>query len=219
LSCSAGGSGEGDNPPPDVTNDAPTTPQLVSPQNGFLCANNVLNFNWNPSTDSNGDAITYTVQISKDNLFSQIEYTSSTSSINFTFTLEKGIAYYWRVKATDSKNASSNYSSMYSLYTEGEGVSNHLPFSPELVTPQMNTSVNAGSINLEWSVTDVDGDQLTSDIYFGTDNPPTNLIAENQSEVTYNINTVSGTTYYWRIVVKDNNGGSTIGQVWNFGTN
>jgi hypothetical protein len=32
-----------------------------------------------------------------------------------------------------------------------------------------------------------------------------------------NLNTA--TTYYWKIVVKDNNGGQAIGQVWSFYSN
>lgn len=219
CSCSSGGSGGDENPPPDNTNFAPTVPGLVSPKNGELCANNVLDFRWNTSSDSNGDPITYTIQISGNNQFSQIDYTATGTVTNFNFTLERGQAYYWRVKATDSRGESSNYSSVFSLFTEGDGVSNHLPFAPELIMPQMDASVDAGAISLEWSVNDVDGDVLTSDVYFGTDNPPTTLVSENQSTLSFNINTASATTYYWRIVVTDGKGGSTIGQVWNFSTN
>ncbi len=206
-------------PPPPPVNVAPTTPSLVYPTNNLLCIDNTLTFDWNASTDSNGDAITYTIQVSKDNQFSQIDFTTSSSATSHTFTLEKGIAYYWRVRATDSNNASSSYSTTYNLYTEGDGVSNHLPFAPELVTPQMNTAIAVGLVTLEWIASDTDGDALTSDVYFGTDNPPTTMVSENQSEITYDVNTVATTTYYWKIVVKDDNGANTVGQIWSFSTN
>lgn len=218
-SCS-GGSGDDDvTSPPIETNVAPTIPTLVYPTNNLLCINNILDFEWNASTDSNNDNITYTIQVSKDNQFNQIDFTANSPSTIHTFTLEKGIAYYWRVKATDSNNASSNYSSTFNLYTEGEGVSNHLPFSPELVNPILNAIEQSGSINLEWVGSDTDNDPLTFDVYFGTENPPTTLVSENQNESTLNANTISATNYYWKIVVKDDNGGNTIGQIWNFSTN
>ena len=66
---------------------------------------------------------------------------------------------------------------------------------------------------------DTDGDALTFDVYFGTDNPPTTMVSENQSEITFDVNTVTTTTYYWKIVVKDDKGGQTNGQVWSFYTN
>lgn len=219
CSCSGGSGGGDDTTSPIETNLAPSIPTLVYPTNNLLCINNTLDFEWNASTDSNGDDITYNIQISKDNQFAQIDFTASTSSTIHTFTLQKGIAYYWRVKATDSRNASSNYSSTFNLYTEGEGVSNHLPFSPELVNPLLNAIEQSGSINLEWVGSDTDNDPLTFDVYFGTENPPTNLVAENQNESSLNVNTISATNYYWKIVVKDDNGGNTIGQIWNFRTN
>jgi hypothetical protein len=218
CSCSSG-SGDDTSPPPDVTNVAPTIPTLVYPTNNLLCINNTLDFEWNASTDSNNDNITYTIQVSKDNQFAQIDFASTTLSTIHTFTLEIGIAYYWRVKATDSNNASSNFSSTYNLYTEGEGVSNYLPFSPELVSPLLNTIQQSGTINLEWIGSDTDNDPLTFDVYFGTENPPTTLVSENQNETNINVNTISASDYYWKVVVKDDKGGITIGQVWNFKTN
>ena len=199
-------------------NAAPSVPELVYPTDNLLCINNTLDFQWNASTDSNGDSITYELEISKDNQFSEIAHTANESSTTQTFTLEKGLAYYWRVRAKDSKNATSNYTSAFSLYTEGEGISNHLPFLPEVIKPVIGSTLNSGNLDLEWAANDTDGDPLTYVVYFDMNTPPTTVVAADLNLTTFNVNVVSATQYYWKIVVKDNQGGQTIGQVWNFKT-
>ena len=218
-SCGGGG-GETPTPPP-VVNTAPTVPILSSPVNNLLCIDNVLNFTWNSSTDAEGNAITYTIDVSKNNTFTEITHSQTTNSASKSITLDKGIAYYWRVKATDSKNASSEYSATFQFYTEGVGVTNHLPFSPALVSPTLNEVLHDApkTISLQWNASDSDaGDTLTYNVFFGTENPPVNKLGDNQSDKTLEVSLNSSTIYYWNVVVKDNKGGQTIGQVWNFVT-
>ena len=215
---SCGGGGGEDPPPPPPVNKAPTTPTLVTPTNNLLCIDNSVDFQWNAASDPEGDAITYQIQVAKDNQFSEIVQTLNGSSTTQSISLEKGIAYYWRVKATDSKNAASSYSSTFQFYTEGEGVTNHLPFSPVLVKPALNDVEQGATTSLEWTASDVDNDPLSYDVYFGTSNPPTTIVSENQTGTTYSASLNASTNYYWKIVVKDDKGGQTIGQVWNFKT-
>jgi len=211
--------GGGDDPAPTPVNTAPTVPTLALPVNNSLCIDNVVNFTWNASTDSQGDAITYQIQVAKDNLFAQIAHTLTSTTTSKSITLEKGIAYYWRVKATDSKSASSNYSSTFNLYTEGVGITNHLPFSPVLVSPALNSVQTTATVNLQWTASDVDtSDTLTYDVYFGTVNPPTAIVSANQSASSLSRTVSASTKYYWKVSVKDNKGGLTIGQVWSFTT-
>lgn len=215
---SCGGGGDDPTPPP-VVNTAPTVPTLTYPTNNLLCIDNVLNFQWNASTDSQDDAITYQIQVAKDNLFAQIVHTQTSTTTSKSITLEKGIAYYWRVKATDSKSAASNYSTTFSFYTEGVGITNHLPFSPVLASPTLNSVQTGTSVTLQWTASDVDANNtLTYDVYFGTANPPTIVTSTNQSASTLTKTVAASTTYYWKVVVKDGNGGQTFGQVWSFTT-
>lgn len=215
--CS-GGSGD-DNPEPPVSkNNVPSVPTLVYPANNLLCTDNILEFEWNASTDIDGDAITYKIEVAKDNQFAQIAFNSNLSGTKTTYTLEKGIAYYWRVQATDSKKHSSDYSSTFNLYTEGVGITNHLPFAPELLKPEFNSSKTSGNITLEWLGSDTDNDSLTFDVYFGTNNPPA-VVSQNQDAQNFTVSTAASTTYYWKVVVKDGKGGESIGQIWKFNTN
>lgn len=214
-----GGGGDSPTPTPTPENKTPTTPTLAAPTNGKLCIDNSVSFQWNSSTDPDGDAINYQIQVATDNQFSQIAHSLSGAGTSQLISLEKGLAYYWRVKATDSKNESSNYSSTFNFYTEGDGDINHLPFSPELVQPAINEIVQTTTATLEWTSSDVDAnDTLTFDVYFGMVNPPTTIIGDNQTSKILDVAVEASSNYYWKIVVKDNNGGGTIGQVWNFKT-
>lgn len=217
FSCS----GNDSSSTPETSNTAPSVPTLTAPTNNKLCIDNVVSFEWNASTDAENNPIIYQIQIATDNQFTQIVKTAEGSSIGQTTTLNKGTAYYWRVKATDSKNSSSNYSSTYSFYTEAEAVANHLPFLPQLVQPETNSFINTTTATLKWTASDVDtNDILVFDVYFGTTNPPTAKVGSNLASTSLNTNTLQpATNYYWKVVVKDNKGGETTGQVWNFKTN
>lgn len=214
---SCGGSG-GDTPPVVVDNKAPSTPTLFYPSANLLCIENAIEFKWNASTDPEGDAISYQIQIAKDNSFTQIVESITNTSTTRDITLDKGVAYYWRVSAKDTKNNSSSYSAVNSFYTEGNGISNYLPFSPEIVAPLLNAVVQESVITLTWNGSDVDNDPLTYDVYFGTDNPPATKVGTDLSSKSLEVNLSGETTYYWKINVKDDNGGQTLGQVWNFKT-
>jgi hypothetical protein len=217
VSC--GGGGGTPTPEPTPENKVPTIPNLESPADNLLCIDNSVNFKWTASTDPNGDSITYQIQVAKDNLFTQIAHTLTGTALTKTISLEKGISYYWRVKATDSKNGSSEYSTIYKFYTEGEGLTNHLPFSPTLVAPALNSVVQTTTATLEWTGSDSDtNDTLTYDVYFGTVNPPIEIVSSNQTTTTYSVTVDPSTNYFWKIDIKDNHGGQTDGQIWNFKT-
>ncbi|WP_035646304.1 hypothetical protein [Flavobacterium sp. ASV13] len=217
ISC---GGGSDDPVTPPITNTAPSVPTLVGPVDNKLCLDNTVSFQWNRATDTENDVITYQIQVAKDNAFSQIEKTFDGADNMVSFVLSKNTAYYWRIKATDGKGLASTYSSVFKFYTAGDAVVNHLPFAPELVAPVLNSALNAGTVSLKWNASDVDtADALTYDVYFGTVNPPTAKIAENKSEKTFDTTIESGKQYFWKVVVKDNKGGETIGQVWKFKAN
>jgi hypothetical protein len=214
FSCGGGG----DSPPPILENNIPSIPSLVYPTNNLLCIDNTVEFKWNASTDPDGGTISYQIQVAKDNLFTQISFDRKGTQLTQTIVLEKGVAYYFRVRATDSSNGSSEYSAVNQFYTEGDGVSNHLPFAPTIVQPALNALVQTSSITLEWAATDVDNDSLTYDVYVDTVNPPVVKLGNDISVKTLLLDVTASTNYYWYVVVKDGKGGVTIGQVWNFKT-
>ena len=100
----------------------------------------------------------------------------------------------------------------------GGGGGNNLPSQPVSPAPGDGALNQNTNTTLSWSCSDPDGDPLTYDVYFGTtSNPP--LVGSNQSNTNYNPGQLdNNTTYYWKIVAKDNQGGVTEGSVWNFST-
>jgi hypothetical protein len=216
VSCSGGG----DDPVQETKNVAPTIPTLAAPTDNKLCVDNTVVFHWNPAMDVNNDAVSYQIQVAKDNQFLQIIKAVVGVSATQSIALDKNTAYYWRIKATDSKGLSSDYSSTYKFYTAGEAVVNHLPFAPESLEPAINSILSTTTATLKWNATDVDPtDVLTYDVYFGTTNPPTAKIKENTTTKTLDVTLEPTKEYFWKIVVKDNKGGETVGQVWKFKTN
>jgi hypothetical protein len=223
ISCGGGGDEPTPIPPTTtpVTNTAPTVPTLTSPKDIELCINNTIVFKWSISTDAEGNAIVYQLQIAEDKEFTKGVISKESPNAETSHKLDKGKAYYWRVKATDSNNAASTYSSTFSFYTEGVTLTNHLPFIPQLVAPQSNSTIAGLTTTLSWTGSDVDTDDvLTYDVYLSTKTTSTTKVVDNKTTNTYIATSLQPTTvYYWRVVVKDGKGGATEGQVWSFKTN
>jgi hypothetical protein len=220
LGYSCGKDG-GNEPDPEPENMLPTVPTKIFPLNNTLCIDNAINFQWNAAEDPEGDVLRYRVEISENANFSNILESKSVSNNTSTIiTLEKGLSFFWRVKAIDSKNGESDFSDTSQFLTEGDGESNHLPFVPELVLPALNATISGTATTLSWTASDIDEDTLTFDVYLDTNTNPTTKVSENQTNTTYEASgLIPATTYYFRIVVKDDKGGATIGQVWSFSTN
>ncbi|MBF7092032.1 SusE domain-containing protein [Flavobacterium sp. ALJ2] len=212
--------GSDDSDPTPKANVAPTIPALVSPADNKLCVDNSVSFKWDKATDANNDAITYQIQISKDNTFAQIDKNFEGADNSISLVLDKNTAYYWRIKANDNKGLASAYSTIYKFYTAGNAEINHLPFAPSLLHPILSSTLSTATASLKWEATDVDAtDVLAYDVYFGTANPPTQKIAKNKTANALDVTLEPAKEYFWRVIVKDNKGGETVGQVWKFKTN
>ncbi|WP_109433995.1 hypothetical protein [Aquimarina sp. AU119] len=205
-------------PKPEPVNENPTIPNLIFPANNQVCTNFKLGFDWEASSDANGDAIAYQIDIATNDTFENILFSITTSETTRAFNLEKGNTYYWRVKAIDSKQSESEYSVIQAFFTEPDAGVNHVPFSPSVISPKPGEEVSGNIITLDWDATDTDDDPLLFDVYFGTTNPPV-LLAQDISVSALDVNGSPNTTYYWRVVVKDDKQGVAIGRVWSFRRN
>jgi len=204
----------------ELVNEMPTTVNLLYPTQNLLCIDNNISFDWSDATDPNGDNISYKVEISKNRELTNIVKAQTISTSQSTITLEKGVAYYWRVIAVDNKGKQGEPSSVFAFYTKAEGESNIAPFTAELVKPADEIKVDGLIVTLEWKGADSNtGDTLTYDVYFGEDVTPITLKEEGISTTSIEVTVESGKTYYWKVNTIDNTGAKSIGQVWSFTVN
>ncbi|RLJ65605.1 hypothetical protein CLV86_1182 [Lacinutrix venerupis] len=219
TSCSSSDDGAGVVLPTPIPNTAPTAVNTLNyPTADLLCIDSNVNFQWAAATDADGDTINYRLTIALDRNQTNIVEQLTTTSTNQTVSLQPGIAYYWNVIAFDNQDEATA-SPTYAFYTESEGQSNYAPFAASLNAPELEASIDAGTVTLDWTGSDVDTtDTLTYDLYFGeTTNP--SITQTDVSTSTFNVTTVAATTYFWRVDTKDGNGVKTIGQEWSFSTN
>ncbi|MDP2628892.1 MAG: hypothetical protein Q8P15_03270 [Nanoarchaeota archaeon] len=92
-------------------NTAPTTPNLNQPLNNTNWSS-IPQLNWSNSTDSDGDAITYSLEVDDNNDFSSVTYSNysiseTTNTTGDTPTSLSDATYYWRVLAQDGTENSS----------------------------------------------------------------------------------------------------------------
>lgn len=208
--------GGGDGPAP---NSAPSIAQLIYPSVDLLCIDNTIIFNWSEATDPDNDSVRYKLIIATNRALTNVVENRTITATSVTITLQKGVAYYWRVIAVDSEANEGQPTAIQAFYTAGAGVSNYAPFTAALVSPNYDSHVNASTVSLNWTGGDTNTDDvLTYELYFGEEvNPP--LVDGNLTSETSDVNVVSGKTYYWKINTLDGSGAKTIGQVWKFHVN
>lgn len=99
---------------------------------------------------------------------------------------------------------------------------NDPPAAPTTPDPLDNAVDQPVDLNLTWTCTDPNNDPLTFDVFFGTENNPPSkppLVAKDIVQATYNPgNLAYGTTYYWRILARDDSGEEFSSSTWSFTT-
>nr|NQU93191.1 fibronectin type III domain-containing protein [Bacteroidota bacterium] len=97
------------------------------------------------------------------------------------------------------------------------------PTAPVAVTNPMPedgaSDISIDAAQLGW---DFGANTETYDLYFGTDNPPTTLVVDNEvsgATGNYDPGTVTGSTnYFWQVVSRNSTKSETAGPVWGFST-
>ena len=131
----------------------PLSPVLNSPSNYSENVSTQVQLKWNPVTS---EIVTYTVEIAKDKLFTNIVATlEDLSEVNtgFSVSLESGTTYYWRVR-TLGQCGFSNYSASYVFRTEQCTQIYSQPF--------MTTPINAIEVTDTINVSDIPFEKVSS---------------------------------------------------------
>ncbi|MCD6108557.1 MAG: hypothetical protein J7J89_03690, partial [Thermoplasmata archaeon] len=194
-------------------NHAPSAPTSIalSPSSVYVGTNLVATASG--STDPDGDSITYEYRFyNVDDGVVRQDWGSDNSYIVQQSDAHDTIRVYARAK--DSHDATSD------SYSVDKEVLNSNPDSPGNPSPSNGTTGVGVDTDLSWSCSDPDGDSLTYDVYFEKDDSsPDVKVSSGQSSTSFDPGVLDyETTYYWKIVVYDNYGGSNLSSVWHFTT-
>ncbi|WP_299317317.1 hypothetical protein [uncultured Maribacter sp.] len=197
----------------------PVAVTLVFPEDNLECQEGVIIndaqseviFRWNASENTDS----YELYLENIDLNIDSEFESVTNEL--AITLERGNAYRWYVVSKSQMSEKIAESEIWQFYNAAPATVNYAPFPAEAVSPSNNSRVDAvsGNISLQWEAADIDEDIEYFDIYFGTDNPPTNKIGSaSQSEITVDIE--ANSTYYWYILTIDSTNNNSKSDVFKF---
>ncbi len=189
---------------------APAIPTMATPSDkaGDLSLSPILT--WNVSTT----AVSYTLQVSTDSLFSSFVYNKNdlTTTNQQLVGLNYLTKYYWRVSATNSYGTS-GWSTSWSFTTIGSA-----PSIPVLATPINNTADIAIPPTLTWSASAGSKNyrlQVATDSLFTT-------IVFNDSTITAISTQITGlgysSQYFWRVSAANSYGTSNWSGTWSFTT-
>lgn len=93
------------------------------------------------------------------------------------------------------------------------------PTQPANPIPEDGATNQSINTELQWACSDPEQDPLTYDVYFGTANPPVELVSTAQADTFYTSATLDyDTQYFWIIITHDDQGNTTEGPVWSFTT-
>jgi len=196
----------------------PGSATLVFPENNSECTEGVtvndlqstITFQWQASQNTDS----YEVNVKDLNTGDTQKTDATTNEIDIT--LNSNTPYEWFVVSRKAGSNTAPESAKWKFYNAGAGVVNYAPFPADAENPKRGETIAAAtSVTLEWQGNDVDNDIAQFEVLFGTTaEPSANLGSTAQS--TMNVDVVSGQTYYWRIITKDNADNTSESEIFDF---
>jgi len=190
-------------------NFAPEIPNSPSPSNNELDVEISKTLSWN-CKDINGDNIIYNIYF--DTVSDPKIVGSNISSTIFNpGQLKYNTKYYWKVTARDDINSEEVIGPIWSFTTKQKEFGEIINLEPS-----NNESIIANSVTLKWDFTGSDDNEVEYDIYLDTIESP-QILTSNIQVDTFKTDTLQANRlYYWRIIVKDDNGNIAEGPIWIF---
>lgn len=171
-----------------------------------------VTFEWMPA--KNSDLYTLTVL----NLNTNIPQAIASASTSVALSIEKGAPFSWSVISSNTDSDITATSDNWLFYNAGSQTS-YPPFPAQLIAPKSGSTIqmnSANEISLEWFGADVEDDIEQFQVYFSDQNPPALFINTNKEVLETNVNVISGTTYYWKVVTTDSDGNTSDSGVFDF---
>jgi len=190
---------------------------LVFPENNTECnegkiindTQSEVTFRWNEAELAN------TYEVVLENLNTDVKTTIESNTNSTNIIIERGTAYKWYVTSLSDIGDATAKSEEWKFYNAGVGTLNYAPFPADIVAPENGSTLTGSTVNLEWSGSDIDNDIVDFEIFFGSDNPPTESLGSvTENSITATIS--SGNTYYWMVKTNDETGNSSTSDVFHF---
>jgi parallel beta-helix repeat protein len=201
------------------SNNAPSAPNLLEPENNAYENDTTPLFRWGNSIDPEGDSLRYTLQIDNEASFTtpiyeRIGITENQHELPAENALSDGV-YYWRVGARDMVNPD-NWAEAFTLTIDTVA-----PQSPNLQAPLDGAATNDNTPTLIWTVITTEnswpvtyGLQVDNDPDFSSPEINRDGLADNAYTPTADL---VDDVYFWRVRATD--GAGNMGEwsiVWNF---
>ncbi len=202
------------NPYDPLANRPPSPPRLLYPDSGSRDIDTSVVLRWTCSDPDSLDTLKYILYLGispPPPLFdSQI-----TDTFYHPLNLNVLASYYWRIVARDRFGETAT-SPVWHFATAR---ANNFPYVPSSPTPDSGAIGQFVRLTLSWAGGDPDpGDTVRYDIYFGTVNPPP-LFVQGHPQTSWTPPRLKyDSTYYWRIVSRDQRGATVSGPLWFFRT-
>lgn len=186
----------------------PTKPQLVFPGANQTNQPKEITLKWNKVKD----AEKYLIQLSKDQIFSSITKSDSTTTdtLKAISGLDNNTKYYWRVRAKNTAGFS-DWSDVWNFTTVIL-----LPTQPQLVFPGTNQTNQPKEMTLQWNKVK-DAEKYL--ILVSTNEQFSNIMIKDSTlaDTSKTIqNLLEGQKYYWKVLAKNSVGLSPWSDIWNF---
>jgi hypothetical protein len=196
-------------------NSPPYQPSNPFPANGSINVSIDVDLNWTGG-DPDGNNVTYVVYFGNTSTPPLV----SNNQTNVTYNpgiLDYNTTYYWQIVAWDNQSAF-NSSLLWEFLTVQFPPVNQPPFEPTNPYPPhgaVNVSLDE---DLNWTGGDPDGDNVTYNVYFGTNSTPA-MVSNNQTATNFDPGILNDNmSYYWQIVAWDEFNLSNQSDLWNFTT-
>lgn len=216
LACVINACSKGGNEAEPPANSSPTEVNLEYPLKDSECTTGVdqslektsIEFRWKADNNDSYELIL-------ENLTTNQILRQPTTNSKVSMVLDKNTPYLWYVISKVSNSDKSKESEHWKFYSAGDGVSNYAPFPASLISPEEDSQFEKDiqEVTLEWEGSDIDNDNLTYDIYIGTENPPSELIVADLTTNNYTTKIEVGKTLFWRITTKDKSGNTSNSKV------
>jgi hypothetical protein len=155
------------------------------------------------------------------NLLTAVSETVTTDKTYLEINLLRNTPYSWYLLAKSSVKEVTSKSDVWKFYISGVGVTSYIPYPAEIISPTYGQILDAPyhKIELIWKGSDVDNDIKYYDVYLGNTNSPPLYKTDLTAAGLKDIEIKSSTTYYWKVVTKDEKGNESDSSIFQFRIN